>query len=135
MQERVQVADVAQVYELWNEFAAAASDGDLDRWIDLWTDDGIQIPQSGPYRVGKSEIRRRTRAMFDAYHTTKMIIQPEEVRILGNRAYTHGTYEVEMVRKAGGTTKRRAGKFLGILEKHADGSWKISVDCHNSATP
>jgi len=80
MLERVQVADVAQVYELWNEYAAAANDGDMERWIALWIDDGIQMPPGAPRRVGREQIRREMQLLFDHFDTRKMIIQPEEVR-------------------------------------------------------
>lgn len=42
--ERMQVSAVAQINELWNEYAAAATAGDLERWIALWVEDGIQLP-------------------------------------------------------------------------------------------
>jgi uncharacterized protein (TIGR02246 family) len=134
MFERVQVADVAQVYELWNELAAAATDGDLERWIALWIDDGIQMAPGAPCRVGKAEIRRGMQPQLNHFDTRKMIIQPEEIRILGNRAYSHGTYEFEMVPKEGGKTRSYSGKFLAILEKQVDGSWRIAIDCHNCST-
>jgi len=131
MLERVQVADVAQVYELWTEYAAAASDGDMERWIALWIDDGIQMPPGAPRRVGKAEIRRGMQPLFDLFDTIEMIFQPEEVRILGDRAYSHGTYEIEMEPQEEGETRSYSGKFLAILEKQVDGSWKIAIDCHN----
>jgi uncharacterized protein (TIGR02246 family) len=134
MRERVQVADVAQVYELWNEAAAAANEGDIERWISLWIDDGIQMPPGAPRRVGKAEIRRAMQPLFRLFKTSKMIIQPEEVRILGDRAYSHGTYELEIAPKRGGETRSCSGKFLDILEKQVDGSWKIAIDCHNYNT-
>jgi uncharacterized protein (TIGR02246 family) len=135
MLERVQVADVAQVYELWNEYAAAAIDGNMERWIALWIDEAIQMPPGAPRRVGKAEIRREMQPLFDRFDTSRMIIQPEEVRILGDRAYSHGTFELEMATKDGGETKSYSGKFLDVLEKQVDGSWKIAIDCHNCNTP
>ena len=135
MMERVQVVDVARVYELWNEYADAANDGDLERWIALWIDDGIQMPPGAPRRVGKAEIRRGMQPLFDLCGISKLIIHPEEVRILGDRAYSHGTYEFEMAPQAGGETKSCSGQFLDILEKQVDGSWKIAIDCFNYNTP
>jgi ketosteroid isomerase-like protein len=64
-----------------------------------------------------------------------MVIQTEEVRILGDRAYSHGTYTFDMTPKEGGATSSVSGKFLDILEKQADGSWKIAIDCHNTNEP
>ena len=64
-----------------------------------------------------------------------MSIHPEEVRILGDRAYSHGTYDFEMTPKEGGDTSVVAGNFLTILAKQADGSWKIAIDCFNYDAP
>ena len=133
--ERKMVSDVARVYEVWNEYAAAATAGDMERWISLWIDDGIQMPPGVPRRVGKEEIRREMQPVFDLFNTSKMTIQTEEVRILGDRAYSHGTCEFEITPKEGGETKSYSGKFLDILEKQVDGSWKIAIDCHNYDMP
>jgi uncharacterized protein (TIGR02246 family) len=135
MSERVQVADVAQVYQLWNDVAAAANDGEPERWLALWIDRGIQMAPGAPRRVGKDEIRREMQPLFDRFHTTNMLIHIEEVRILGERAYAHGTYEFKIVPREGGETRSYSGKFLDILEKQVDGSWKIAIDCHNYNTP
>ena len=130
MFERVQVVDVAQVYELWNEYATAVNARDLDRWLALWGDDAIQMPPGAPCRVGKDEIRQGMQPLFDL-DAIRIAVQPEEVQILGDWAYTHGAYEFEMAPKRGGKTGRCSGKFLDILEKQVDGSWKIAIDCHN----
>jgi uncharacterized protein (TIGR02246 family) len=126
---------VAQVYKLWNEFAAAANDGDLARWIFLWSEDGIQMGPGAPRRVGKEQIRQEMQRLFDEFTTTNMVIHTEEIRILGDRAYSHGTLEYEITPKEGGETRSYSGKCLNILEKQVDGSWKIAIDCHNYDTP
>ncbi len=133
--ERNLVSDVAKVYELWNEYAAALKAGDLERWMSLWSEDAIQMPPGIPRRVGKEQIRREMQPVFDLFDTSKMTIHTEEVRILGNRAYSHGTHTFEMTPKEGGETKGYSGKFLDILEKQVDGSWKIAIDCHNYDEP
>jgi uncharacterized protein (TIGR02246 family) len=133
--ERMKNIDVGLIYELWNEYADSYSTGDFERWISLWIDDGIQMPPGVPRRMGKAEIRREMQPLFDLFNMSKMTIQTEEVRILGDQAYTHGTYEFEMTPKGGGTTKSYSGKFLDIVEKQADGSWKIAIDCFNSNIP
>jgi uncharacterized protein (TIGR02246 family) len=135
MLERVQVVDVAQVYELWNEYADALNAGDLERWISLWIEDGIQMLPGTPRRIGKAQIRRGMQPMFDRFDIHNMILEPEEVRILGDRAYSHGSYEFEMAPKQGGEPRSCSGKFLDILEKQVDGSWKIAIDSHNCNTP
>jgi uncharacterized protein (TIGR02246 family) len=131
MLERLKNIDVGLVYDLWNEYAAAANDGDMERWISLWIHDGIQMPPGAPRRVGIAKIQKEMQPLFDLFNITNMSIDAEEVRILGDWAYTHGAYEFEMTPKDGGKTKSYSGKFLDILEKQVDGSWKIAIDCHN----
>ncbi|MGD8465509.1 MAG: nuclear transport factor 2 family protein [Anaerolineae bacterium] len=131
MLERIQAADVAHIYRLWTEVAAAVNAGDLERWLSLWSEHGIQMLPGAPRRVGKAEIRAGMRPLFDQADTRRMVIQTEEVRILGDRAYAHGTYEFERAPQGGAGAKRCVGQFLDILERQLDGSWKIAIDCHN----
>ena len=127
--------DVFLVYELWIEYAAAAHDGDLERWISLWIDDGIQMAPDALPRVGKEQIRSAMQPSFDLFFMSNMVIKTEEVQIFGNRAYSHGTYEFVMTPKEGGESMSYSGKFLDILKKQVDGSWKIAIDCYNYNKP
>ncbi len=126
--------DVALVHELWNEYAAAWSAGDLERWIFLWIDDGIQMPPGVARNIGKEVIRTSAQPQLDLYDW-EMTINPEEVRVLGDRAYSHGLSEFALTPKKGGATTEASGKFLTILEKQVDGSWKIAIDCFNFNAP
>ena len=134
MIERVQVADVAQVYALWNEFAAAAIAGDMERWLALWSDDGIHMPPGAKRQVGKEQIRTEVQPRFELFDQN-MTIDLEEVRILGDQAFSHGTCEFALTPKKGRETMNSSGKFLTILEKQGDGSWKIAIDCFNYNAP
>jgi uncharacterized protein (TIGR02246 family) len=133
--ERMKNIDVALVYELLKEYAAAVTAGDTERWIALWVDDGIRMPPDAPRIVGKEQIQREMQPLFELFDTSTMSIHTEEVRILGDWAYSHGTYEFEMTPKGGGATKSYSGKFLDVLEKQVDGSWKIAIECHNYDAP
>jgi uncharacterized protein (TIGR02246 family) len=133
--ERTMASDVAQVYELWNDYAAFCHAGDLERWMTLWINDGLQLAPDEPPRVGKEQIQAGMRPGFDHFVMSSMVINSEEVRILGDQAYSHGTYTFDVMSKEGGGTKSLSGKFLDILEKQVDGSWKIAIDCHNYNEP
>jgi uncharacterized protein (TIGR02246 family) len=132
---RKMASDVAQVYKVWDEYAAAVHAGDLERWMDLWIDDAIQMPPDVPRRIGKDAIREGMKPGFESFDMSNMVIQTEEVKILGDRAYSHGTYTFDMMPKGGGESMSLSGKFLDILEKQPNGSWKIAVDCHNYNEP
>lgn len=135
MMERVKNTDVAQIYELWNQYAVEWSPGgDFERWMDLWVDEGIQMPPDAPRNMGKEQIRAGNQPGYEVTDW-EMTINPDEVRVLGDRAYSHGTYEFAFTPKVGGDTTRGKGKFLTILEKQIDGSWKIAIDCFNFDAP
>lgn len=129
--ERDMASDVAQVYALWNEYVAACQNDDLNRWMSIWVDDGIQMAPDSPSRIGKQQIRAAMQPTFDLFTMSNMIINTEQVQVLGDQAYSHGTYTFDMAPKEGGEISSFSGKFLDILEKQADGSWKIAIDCHN----
>lgn len=128
---RTKNIDLVQVYKLWDEYATACNTGDVKRWMSLWTEDAIQMAPDAPPRIGKEQIRHAMHPSFDLFDMRDMIINTSEVRILGDTAYSHGTYTFEMTPKEGGETMKLWGKFLDILVKQADGSWKIAIDCQN----
>lgn len=135
MTERMKNIDVALIYELWNEYASALHDGDLERWITLWIDDGKRMAPNAPACNGLGQIRAAVEPLFDLFKFEAFDVSPDEIQILGDRAYSHGTFAFSMMPKAGGGLIDDNGKFLTILEKQADDSWKIAVDCFNSDLP
>ncbi|MFN2253659.1 MAG: YybH family protein [Candidatus Promineifilaceae bacterium] len=129
-----QNSDTVLINELLGEYIAAINAGDMDRWIAVWSPEGKQMPPGAPARVGLEEIREGNRPMFDLFNT-EMTIYPDELRILGGHAYGHGNYDYAMTPKEGGRAISGSGKFLSILMKQKDGSWKFAIDCFNDNAP
>jgi uncharacterized protein (TIGR02246 family) len=127
-------ADILAIKEKLNEYAATCNAGDLERWISLWTDDGIQMPPSAPARVGKEQIRAGMKTAFDQY-IIKVTINNEETRVSGNLGFARGIGVESLIPKAGGKTEKFDLKYLTIFEKQTNGSWKIARDCFNSNVP
>lgn len=124
-------ADVAAINEIWNQYASSVISGDLDTWISMWTDSGIQMAPDAPAVIGKEQIRAKYESIFPQF-IFKMAITNKEIRVAGDWAFSRGTYSASMTPKAGGETIEIDGKYLTILEKQTDGSWKIIRDCSNS---
>jgi uncharacterized protein (TIGR02246 family) len=129
--EKGSKADLDAIREKMKQFAIAINAGDLDGWIAMWTDDGIQMPPDTPARIGKEQIRAGMKPAFDQF-ILKMVINPEELRALGDLGFERGTFTETMIPRAGGETEKFDGKYLTILEKQTDGSWKVTRDCFNS---
>ena len=63
--QNAEAKDVAaSIKEIWNRYSSAYNSGDIDNWISLWTDDGIQMPPGSPPVLGKEEIRKRNKAVL-----------------------------------------------------------------------
>lgn len=130
--ERNLVSDIDKVYQLWKDYAESLSKGDQERWLALWAEDGIQLPPDEPYRIGLDQLQYSLERNLEMYQYEKFLIYPEEVCILGDRAYTHGVYSALIKSLVIGKRTKICGKFLTILTKQRDGSWKIIIDCFNA---
>ena len=103
--------------------------------MSLWVDDGKRMAPNAPASVGLDQIRVAVEPLFELFDFEEFNVNLDEVRILGDRAYSHGAFAFSMTPLAGGDLIEDSGKFLTILDKQADGSWKIAVDCFNSDMP
>lgn len=127
-------ADISAINDLLDQYASSINAGDIERWITLWAEDGIQMPPDNPAVVGKENIKAGLQSTFDLYDF-KMTINSEEVRVAGNWAFARGNYTYTLTPKQEGKTIKGNGKYLSILAKQADGSWKFSRDCFNNNAP
>lgn len=127
-------ADITAIKKMFNQYTLGCETGDLDLWISLWTDNGIQMPPNEPAKIGKEQILARMKPLFDQF-IIKIPITCKEVRVAGDWAFSRGTYTLSTTPKAGGETTKVSGKYLTIFERQADGSWKIARDCFNYNAP
>lgn len=127
-------ADIGAINEIWSQYVIGGNTGDLDLWISLWDDDGIRMAPDTPAVFGKDQIRTQMTIPFEQF-TFEISVTPEENQVAGDWAFSRGTYTLSLTPKAGGETSQFSGKFLTILKKQADGSWKIARDCFNYDAP
>lgn len=119
------------VEEIWREYSASLNASDLDRWLSLWTDDGVQMPPDEPPVVGKDRIRERNQGFLDLFDFD-MSITNQEVVATSDWAYSRGVYEATLTPKERGDPLHVDGKYMTILSRQSDGSWKIHRDIFNS---
>lgn len=127
-------ADISAINNILDQYASSINAGDIDQWISLWAEDGIQMPPDNPAVVGKENIKAGLQSSFDLYKW-EMTINGEEVRVAGIWAFARGNYTYTLIPKEKGKTIKGNGKYLSILTKQADGSWKFARDCFNNNAP
>lgn len=123
------------VAQIWEEYASSLMAGDIERWLSLWTEDGVQLPPDELPVVGKERIRERNRAVADRFAFANMEIRNAEVVSAGDWAYARGTYTAMLTPAGGGDTIHIDGKYMTILRREPDGSWRIHRDIFNSNVP
>ena len=120
--------DQAAILQVWQMYQEARVAGDAEIWLDLWDDDGIQMPPGIPAR-GIDAMRVGVPKAFAAMPASAMVIQPEEIVVPYDWAYGRGTYSAD--RLVDGAERHIEGKFLTILKRQGDGSWKNYRDIFN----
>jgi uncharacterized protein (TIGR02246 family) len=128
--------ETAKIDQLRNSFITAFNSGDAAAVADLYTSDGIALPQNQPAMTGREAILNYNKGMFEQF-TPKISIMSEELKISGSgdMAFDRGTYTMELTPKAGGAVIMDEGKYLVVLQRQPDGSWKVLRDIDNSSRP
>jgi ketosteroid isomerase-like protein len=122
----------AAVLEIWVHYSSAVNAGDVDSWIELWDDSGIQMPPNAPAIVGKPAIREAFSNVLLSVDFEEFTINNEEVQVFGDFGYARGHYSFVNA-MAEGEPAPFQGKYLTILRRQSDGSWKVFRDCFNSS--
>ncbi|MEJ2359611.1 MAG: nuclear transport factor 2 family protein [Deinococcales bacterium] len=122
----------AAVAEVDAEYVAAMKAGDLERYMAVWVDDGVQFPAGAPPNVGKAMIRANSLlgpGMDD------MVVHNRETTIMGDYAFTWGTYSMTI--STGDATEPILvdSKYIAVYQRQRDGSWKLYREMFNSNIP
>ncbi|HUF29251.1 MAG TPA: DUF4440 domain-containing protein [Gemmatimonadaceae bacterium] len=127
-------ADVAAVNTLREREVAAAEAGDVATLIELRTDGFVSMPPDQPPVRGKEAVREFFRGMFAQVELEETVVS-EAVVLADDLAYDRGTFTGTVRPKTGGEAMPIDGKYLWILERQADGSWRYSVQMWSNNAP
>ncbi len=129
--------DLAAIEKLHVEDVKATLLQDPDALANVWTEDGVRLAPERPATVGKKAIQAENEKWWAEHPGFKVLTyEPKfkELQVVDGWAFEWGYLETQFVlsREAQPTTFR--GKFLRILRRQTDGSWKFARVMGN-ATP
>jgi ketosteroid isomerase-like protein len=128
-------ADLAAILKADSAFAIAANSGSLDGIVALYAEDASLLPPNEPAAKGQQAIRQYWGRFLDAY-TLRFELSTDEMDGRSDLAYVRGHYTLTASPKAkGGTAVSDQGKFVEVLKRQADGSWRYVIDIFNSDMP
>jgi len=123
--------DVETITAISASRAKAFNEGNASGIAVHFTDDAyLMAPESETLR-GRDEIEAYYQKIFDEYHT-ELESGYEEVKVDGDLAYGRGFAKVRLRPKTGGEHIVSTSKYLNIMEKQQDGTWKTTHDIWNS---
>lgn len=79
---------------------------------------------------GQQAIRVWHEANFKK-ETAEILSKVEEIQTFGEWGFARGTSSGTVISKAGGQRRKSAEKWLVLVRRQADGSWKIARDIWN----
>ena len=128
-------AEEAAIREMSVEWMNAANAKDVERMLGLYTDDTSLYPPNLAIVTGKEAIRTYySQLMESPGFVTSLEVTNVGISGAGNFAYSTGTSETT-VNDAQGNPVTVREKWVAILKKQPDGTWKSVLDIWNSNEP
>ena len=128
-------ADTAAIRAVDVEWSRAATAGDAKAVAALYASDATVLPPMEPSRKGEAA-KKYLIDMTNGYTgTTELATTAVDGR--GDLAIAVGTYRATLTPKKAGAKPlpTEHGKYIEVLKKQADGSWKIVYDIWNADAP
>ncbi len=118
-------ADLAAVRQAASAYSAAWLTNDADTVMATFVDEPVLSPSGLPFLEGQAAARNFWFAPDSPATTvTKFDMQQIEVSGSGSLAYARGTFSLAF--EFDGASYENSGKYLTILRKGADGTWRIT---------
>jgi uncharacterized protein (TIGR02246 family) len=123
--------DIDKVRAAYEKAAAAGNVQDL---VALYTADAVVMPPDMPMAKGKAAIEAFHKKNFETGTLSNVRITPMHLDVTGDTAIEVGTYRQTITPK-GAQAINDAGKYIVVLKKQTDGSWKLAYEIYNSDKP
>lgn len=126
--DKTSISEVLKIYE------AALNASDAEAVMDLYTADGVFMPQHSPSSVGVEAIRKAYDAVFEAITLSVAFDIAEVHQIAPDWAFARtnsaGTVKINATNGGG----PEANQELFVLQK-VEGAWKIARYCFSTTNP
>lgn len=95
-----------------------------------FAEDGILMAPGETVSQGRAGVENYYGKIFSTYQTFLESFY-EEVEVSGELAFGRGEAKVRLIDKLNGDTTFSSSKYINILKKQANGSWKTTHDIWN----
>ncbi len=127
-------AELAKIGTLRDQFATAYNSNDAAAVAGLYTDDAVLMPSDQSAVEGKAAIQSWYQTMYKG-GSVKIALTSLETQVAGDWGYDRGAAMLTITPKGKGKVMEESSKYLVILKRQADGSWKVFRDMDNGNNP
>ena len=127
--------DKAGINKTRDEYVSAWKAANAERLADLYTTDAFVLYPNQPALAGRSAILAYFKSFFAEFAQEDFELMSAEIEVVGPWAFDRGIYRWRAMPRAGGEAIADYGKYLVILQRQPDGSWKVARDMDNSDRP
>jgi len=126
-------ADTTAINALRDQVAATYNANDAAALAATYADDAIMMNPNEAAAEGRQAIQASYEAVFKE-NTSKLTFAPLETQVAGDWAYDRGNATITITPKSG-KPMEVSGKYLVIVKRQPDGSWKVYREISNSNEP
>lgn len=126
--------DEMAVDQLRSAWEAAYTAGDAAALAGLYTQDAVAMYNEEPSVNGRAAIQAYYEAMF-AEVTIDGGLTSEVMDVDGDLAFDSGTFSATITPKAGGDPTQRMVRYVVIVRRDTDGSWRLARTISNLQEP
>lgn len=123
--------DKKTITAISNARAEAFNNSDAAGIAEYFTEHAILMAPGAPAMEGREAVRDYYQSIFDEYEP-ELDSYYEEIKIDGDLSYGRGVATVRLVPKNGTESMESTSKYLNILQRQPDGTWKTTHDIWNS---
>lgn len=129
-------ADIQAIKANLDEWVSLYNAGDFERLMSVYyTEKTVRMPPDEPIQVGKDAILaayKKSREQFDEQCESSI---PEDIRVSGDLAVVRGVDTGTNTPKDGGEPEEYNVKWVLVLERQADNTWKWIWEIWNDTLP
>lgn len=122
--------DIQAITNVSKARAEAFNNSDAAEIASYFTEDAVLMAPGKEASTGKEAVQAYYQSIFDEY-VPELSSHYEEVEVSGDLAYGRGFAKVTLTPKTGGASTTSTSKYLNILKRQPDGSWKTTHDVWN----
>ena len=127
-------ADLAPLHEFLSHAGEAVNAGDVEAEVNRFTADGIYMWPGAPAIEGHDALRKWFEVRFSEIEV-ELESKTLELEVVGEWAFERGRSVARIRPRTGGAVQTVRGKYLNILRRQTDGTWRIARRIRNADHP